>query len=142
MDIRYLRRTQISWHVIFDDLKVGEYKEINDKLEFIKARGEISYEEAVTKMNKVSDLASKSNILIKEIDFEIKSGIYLMINGPNRCSKSSILTIISQLWPLFVGLATESKKDTFISIPQLPYFQKDSLRGQIICLDTKNGMIR
>ena len=93
-------------------------------------------------MNKVSDLASKSNILIKEIDFEIKSGIYLMINGPNRYSKSSMFTIISQLWPLFVGLATESKKDTFISIPQLPYFQKDSLRGQIICLDTKNGMIR
>ena len=129
--------------IVLDDLKAGKYQRTMINPELVEGRGEFSYEDAVLKMSKVPILAPNGDILIKEIDFEIKSGMHLMVDGPNGCGKSSIFRIMGELWPLFAGSITKPKKSTSIFyVPQLPYLPKGSLRDQIIYPDTKNDMIR
>lgn len=92
-------------------------------------------------MNKVPIVAPNGEILFREISLEIKSGMNLMISGPNGCGKTSIFRVLSKLWPQFGGhIETPGKGDLFF-VPQVPYLPPGNLRDQIIYPDTKYDMI-
>jgi ATP-binding cassette subfamily D (ALD) protein 3 len=128
---------------VLNDLKAGKYQRTMINPELVQGRGEIHDQEGVLRLNKVPILAPNGDILIKEIDFEIKSGMHLMVDGPNGCGQSSIFRIMGELWPLFAGEITKPSKPTSIFyVPQVPYLPKGSLRDQIIYPDNKMNMIK
>jgi len=103
-------------------------------------------------------------MLVKDLSFEIRPGMNLLITGPNGKSssllvtrttlysnafegsgKSSIFRVLSRLWPLRSGTITKPSIRDIMFVPQRPYFPLGTLRDQIIYPDTiedmkKNGV--
>lgn len=125
------------------DLKEGKYQRTMINPELVKERGKYVYSDHVLKMEKVPILAPNGDILIKEVSFEIETGMHLMVDGPNGCGKSSVFRIMGELWPLFAGVIAKPQHEASIFyVPQVPYLPKGSLRDQIIYPDTKLQMIK
>lgn len=129
--------------IVLDDLQAGKYQRTMINPGLVQERGEINYNDAVMKMEKVPILAPNGDILVKEVDFEIEKGMHLMVDGPNGCGKSSVFRIMGELWPLFAGVITKPQKEgSIFYVPQVPYLPKGSLRDQIIYPDQKINMIK
>uniref|UniRef100_A0A7S3J1J8 ABC transporter domain-containing protein n=1 Tax=Euplotes harpa TaxID=151035 RepID=A0A7S3J1J8_9SPIT len=129
--------------VVLEDLRQGKYQRTLINPDLVKERGRYIADEAILKMEKVPILAPNGDILIKEVNFEIRKGMHLMVDGPNGCGKSSVFRIMGELWPLFAGVITKPNNEAAIFyVPQIPYLPKGSLRDQIIYPDQKLQMIK
>ena len=82
------------------------------------------------------------SILVRDLTFQIGPGDHLMITGPNGSGKTSVIRLLSQLWPLFTGniARPDHSLDQIIYIPQRPYLSLGSLREQIIYPHTVSDM--
>lgn len=82
------------------------------------------------------------SVLVRDLNFTIKSGEHLMITGPNGSGKTSILRILAGLWPLFCGQITRPNEslNSILYVPQRPYLSIGTLRDQIIYPHTKEEM--
>lgn len=105
----------------------------------LKNLGEIVQSEKICFEN-VPILSPNGDTLIKEMTFEIKPGMNLMITGPNGCGKSSLFRILGELWPVFGGKVSKPQIDKIFYIPQRPYLPNGSLRDQIIYPHTPEEM--
>lgn len=71
--------------------------------------------------------------ILKNLNFKILQGENLIIHGKNGCGKTSIVRIISELWPLFNnGLLSKPSNSDIFYVSQKQYFVNGSLRDQII----------
>lgn len=71
--------------------------------------------------------------ILKNLNFKILQGENLIIHGKNGCGKTSIIRIISELWPLFNnGLLSKPSNSDIFYVSQKQYFVNGSLRDQII----------
>ena len=93
----------------------------------LKNLGEIVLSEKIS-FDRVPILSPNGDTLIKEMTFEIKPGMHLMITGPNGCGKSSLFRILGELWPIFGGRVSKPQIDKIFYIPQRPYLPNGSLR--------------
>jgi len=104
--------------------------------------GRIITKDNVIKFEKVPLVTPNGDILVEELSFEVKSGMNVLVCGPNGCGKSSLFRILGELWPLFGGTVTKPPKGKLFYIPQKPYMTLGTLRDQVTYPHTKEEMQR
>ncbi|XP_043796452.1 ATP-binding cassette sub-family D member 3 [Apis laboriosa] len=133
--------------IVLNDLKTGKYKRtmVSDfKNEPIGTPGigKIINKDNIIKFEHVPLITPNGDILIKELSFEVKSGMNVLVCGPNGCGKSSLFRILGELWPIWNGTIIKPPRGKLFYIPQRPYMTLGTLRDQIIYPHTKTEMIR
>ncbi|KAJ8732996.1 hypothetical protein PYW07_015595 [Mythimna separata] len=104
--------------------------------------GRIIYQDKIIRFDKVPLVTPNGDVLIKELTFEVRSGINVLVCGPNGCGKSSMFRQLGELWPIFGGTLTKPPKGKLFYVPQRPYMTLGTLRDQIIYPQTREEMNR
>ncbi|XP_020708602.2 ATP-binding cassette sub-family D member 3 [Athalia rosae] len=132
---------------VLDDLNAGKYQRTmiadnkNDSIGSPGA-GRIVPRDNVIKFEHVPLVTPNGDVLIKDLSFEVKSGINVLVCGPNGCGKSSLFRILGELWPVWGGTVTKPPKGKLFYIPQRPYMTLGTLRDQVIYPHTRAEMLR
>lgn len=103
--------------------------------------GRILFQDHIIKFDKVPLITPNGDVLVKELSFEVRSGMNVLVCGPNGCGKSSLFRILGELWPLFGGTVTKPPRGKLFYVPQRPYMTLGTLRDQIIYPHTKADML-
>lgn len=104
--------------------------------------GRIIYQDKLIRFDRVPLVTPNGDVLIKELSFEVRSGINVLVCGPNGCGKSSMFRQLGELWPIFGGTLTKPPKGKLFYVPQRPYMTLGTLRDQIIYPQTREEMTR
>lgn len=104
-------------------------------------QGEIEYRDRYIRFDNVPLATPNGDILVPSLNFEVKSGMNVLIAGPNGCGKSSLFRILGELWPLFGGKLIKPEAKHLFYIPQKPYLTLGTLRDQVIYPHTKADMV-
>lgn len=116
--------------------------------------GIIEYNDKLIKFENVPLVTPADQVLIPDLNFELKHGDHLLIIGPNGCGKSSLFRILGGLWPLRQGSSIRRTKLTMPSrtldneceifyLPQKPHMgSRSTFREQIIYPDSLNQFER
>jgi len=90
-------------------------------LPLIPGAGQIVFKDNIIKFDHVPLVTPNGDILVNDLTFEVKSGMNVLVCGPNGCGKSSLFRILGELWPLFGGVVTKPPRGKLFYIPQRPY---------------------
>uniref|UniRef100_A0A8D2KPS9 ATP binding cassette subfamily D member 3 n=1 Tax=Urocitellus parryii TaxID=9999 RepID=A0A8D2KPS9_UROPR len=101
----------------------------------IPGTGEIIIADNIIKFDHVPLATPNGDILIRDLNFEVRSGANVLICGPNGCGKSSLFRVLGELWPLFGGRLTKPERGKLFYVPQRPYMTLGTLRDQVIYPD-------
>lgn len=108
----------------------------------------IEHDENIIKFQHVPLITPANQVLVPELNFELKHGDHLLIIGPNGCGKSSLFRLLGGLWPIKpLGNGVETKlivpprkiglECAIFYLPQKPYMgNRSTFREQIIYPDT------
>lgn len=114
----------------------------------VKEKGEIEYDDSLIRFENVPLITPADQVLIPELNFELKHGDHLLIIGPNGCGKSSLFRILGGLWPLRQGSRKAKTKlimphrshnndCSIFYLPQRPHMgSKSTFREQVIYPDS------
>nr|ATY74514.1 ATP-binding cassette transporter D subfamily member 2 [Bactrocera dorsalis] len=133
---------------VLGDLNKGRYERtmVNNVLNgdncFGPNKGIMTFVDNIIRFEKVPLVTPNGDVLVKELSFEVKSGMNVLVCGPNGCGKSSLFRILGELWPTWGGKLTKPPRGKLFYIPQRPYMTLGSLRDQIIYPHTRDEMIR
>ncbi|XP_075235761.1 ATP binding cassette subfamily D member Pmp70 [Lycorma delicatula] len=120
----------------------GEAGKSQISLPLIPGAGKIVFQDNIIRFHKVPLVTPNGDVLVKELSFEVKSGMNVLVCGPNGCGKSSLFRILGELWPLFGGCVTKPPRGKLFYIPQRPYMTLGTLRDQVTYPHTKEEMLR
>uniref|UniRef100_A0A8C6AEU0 ATP binding cassette subfamily D member 3 n=1 Tax=Marmota marmota marmota TaxID=9994 RepID=A0A8C6AEU0_MARMA len=104
----------------------------------IPGAGEIINADNIIKFDHVPLATPNGDILIRDLNFEVRSGANVLICGPNGCGKSSLFRVLGELWPLFGGRLTKPERGKLFYVPQRPYMTLGTLRDQVIYPDGRD----
>lgn len=104
----------------------------------VPGAGRIVYQDNVIKFNSVPLVTPNGDVLIKELTFEVRSGMNVLVCGPNGCGKSSMFRMLGELWPIFGGVLTKPPRGKLFYVPQRPYMTLGTLRDQVIYPHTRD----
>ncbi|EZA54449.1 hypothetical protein DMN91_012449 [Ooceraea biroi] len=132
---------------VLDDLNAGKYErtmiaDYKENAIGYPGGGRIVARDNIIRFDRVPLVTPNGDVLIKELSFEVKSGINVLVCGPNGCGKSSMFRILGELWPVWSGTITKPPRGKLFYIPQRPYMTLGTLRDQIIYPHTKAEMKR
>uniref|UniRef100_A0A8C0HIG6 ATP binding cassette subfamily D member 3 n=1 Tax=Chelonoidis abingdonii TaxID=106734 RepID=A0A8C0HIG6_CHEAB len=130
---------------VLKDLNRGRYQRTmvsqhekgkTQTIPLIPGTGEIINTDNLIKFDHVPLATPNGDILIRDLNFEVRSGANVLICGPNGCGKSSLFRVLGELWPLFGGCLTKPERGKLFYVPQRPYMTLGTLRDQVIYPDT------
>ncbi|XP_053948942.1 ATP-binding cassette sub-family D member 3 [Anastrepha ludens] len=133
---------------VLSDLNKGRYERtmvnniLNGDNGFGPNKGIMTFVDNIIRFEKVPLVTPNGDVLVKELTFEVKSGMNVLVCGPNGCGKSSLFRILGELWPTWGGKLTKPPRGKLFYIPQRPYMTLGSLRDQIIYPHTRDEMLR
>ncbi|XP_033730778.1 ATP-binding cassette sub-family D member 3-like, partial [Pecten maximus] len=91
---------------VLDDLNKGRYERTmvsdqnnskDEKTQTYKAgSGKIVNQDHLIKFDKVPLVTPNGDVLIKELTFEVKGGMNVLVCGPNGCGKSSLFRVLGE----------------------------------------------
>lgn len=87
---------------VLDDLNSGKYtrtmiSDFKDEPIGSPGKGKIVTRDNIICFNRVPLVTPNGDILIKELSFEVKSGMNVLVCGPNGCGKSSLFRILGEV---------------------------------------------
>lgn len=118
-------------------------QQLNGKLSpipLIPGSGRIVIVNNIIRFDNVPLVTPNGDVLLNCMNFEVRSGMNVLVCGPNGCGKSSLFRILGELWPLFGGVLTKPDKGKLFYVPQRPYMTIGTLRDQIIYPDNVEDM--
>ncbi|XP_063284417.1 ATP-binding cassette sub-family D member 3 isoform X1 [Pelobates fuscus] len=138
---------------VLKDLNSGKYERTmisqqNGDLDAIQTiplipgSGKIINADNIIKFDHVPLATPNGDVLIRDLDFEVRSGANVLVCGPNGCGKSSLFRVLGELWPLFGGRLTKPERGKLFYVPQRPYMTLGTLRDQVIYPDTQEDQKR
>jgi len=133
---------------VLNDLNNGRYERTmvsnseSADSEIGPGRGTIAFRDNIIKFDQVPLVTPNGDVLVKELSFEVKSGMNVLVCGPNGCGKSSLFRILGELWPSWGGKIIKPPRGKLFYIPQRPYMTLGTLRDQIIYPHTHAEMQR
>ncbi|XP_037918924.1 ATP-binding cassette sub-family D member 3 [Hermetia illucens] len=133
---------------VLSELNKGNYERTmvnnvsNGEVDFGPNKGLVAFQDNIIKFEKVPLVTPNGDVLVKELSFEVSSGMNVLVCGPNGCGKSSLFRILGELWPSWGGKVTKPPRGKLFYIPQRPYMTLGTLRDQIIYPHTRDEMIR
>lgn len=80
-------------------------------------------------------LPKSSRLLCKNLSFQLTSGTSILVTGDSGCGKTSLLRVLSGLWPHASGNVNKNMElnpNGLLYLPQKPYFTDGTLREQVI----------
>ncbi|KAL9951353.1 hypothetical protein ACROYT_G044004 [Oculina patagonica] len=132
------QRTMISSQSKGDD--AAQDKIPKDSL--VPNQGEIVETDHLIRFEHVPLVTPNGDLLVNDLSFEVRSGMNVLVCGPNGCGKSSLFRILGELWPLFGGKLVKPNKSKLFYVPQRPYMTLGTLRDQVIYPDTVDDLHR
>lgn len=145
-NIQELRGTSLRLNYLNDLLDKYAVGNIDKKDEDVLDL--VEYNENLIKFEHVPLITPANQVLVPELNFELKHGDHLLIIGPNGCGKSSLFRLLGGLWPIRqieTGVQTKltvpprkiGQDCAIFYLPQKPYMGNGStFREQIIYPDT------
>ncbi|RKP33592.1 ABC transporter transmembrane region 2-domain-containing protein, partial [Dimargaris cristalligena] len=92
--------------------------------------GHVVYQDGVIDFVHVPVVTPNGDILVRDLNFRIESGMNCLITGPNGCGKSSLFRILGDLWPQFAGSVVKPRPQELFYVPQKPYLPLGTFRDQ------------
>jgi len=120
---------------VLDDLNQGRYERSMVEREgppLVPDSGTVEIQNNIIKFEDVPIITPNGELLLDHLNLEVRSGMNVLVTGPNGCGKSSLFRVLSGLWPIFGGKLTKPSPGNIFYIPQRPYFSLGTLRDQLI----------
>ncbi|XP_048584347.1 ATP-binding cassette sub-family D member 3 [Nematostella vectensis] len=130
------QRTLISSRRPVDESEVTGVKKVSIE-ELTRSRGEMVETDHLIRFEHVPLVTPNGDVLVDDMTFEVRSGMNVLVCGPNGCGKSSLFRILGELWPLFSGKLVKPHPSKLFYIPQRPYMTLGTLRDQVVYPDTE-----
>ncbi|NP_001084980.1 ATP binding cassette subfamily D member 3 S homeolog isoform X1 [Xenopus laevis] len=138
---------------VLKDLNQGKYErtmvsqqdkdvEAVPSIPLIPGSGKVINADKIIKFDHVPLATPNGDLLIRDLNFEVRSGTNVLVCGPNGCGKSSLFRVLGELWPLFGGSLTKPERGKLFYVPQRPYMTLGTLRDQVIYPDTQEDQKR